>query len=132
MPSSCPIVICCRAPYCHQVVLLKDYLPYLNKQKRKVKDLKALLDGNSTELQSVRRDTAVPSTLTGYKQYLWHINPKKVFQHGTQITHAYLFADPNSTKQHTRTRPVSIEMLQPGSDDIAAWRSIGGRVRTVC
>ena len=43
--------------YCHQVILLKDYLPYLKKQKRKVKVLEAL----GTELQPVQNVSAKQS-----------------------------------------------------------------------
>ena len=41
--------------------MLKDYLPYLNKQKRKIADLKALVERNGAELQSTQHDIAVPS-----------------------------------------------------------------------
>ena len=44
--------------------MLKDYLPYLNKQKRKIVDLKALLERNGAELQSIQHDNDVPSTVS--------------------------------------------------------------------
>jgi hypothetical protein len=36
-----------------KAVLLKDYLPYLSKQRRKVKDLEALVNKDGTELRSI-------------------------------------------------------------------------------
>ena len=41
-----------------QVVFLKDMLPYLNKQKRKVKDLEGLNDGTGSELTSIPAGTS--------------------------------------------------------------------------
>lgn len=50
--------------FCNQAVLLKDYLPYLSKQRRKVKDLEALVNKDGTELRSIplaSADTGNPS-----------------------------------------------------------------------
>lgn len=47
-----------------KAVLLKDYLPYLSKQRRKVKDLEALVNKDGTELRSIplaSADTGNPS-----------------------------------------------------------------------
>ena len=42
-----------------------DYWPYLSKQKRKVNELEALVGSSGAELQSIDRNNASPSILTG-------------------------------------------------------------------
>ena len=57
----------CMHIYTHvQIVLLKDLLPYRNKQKRKIKELEALVGSGGFELEKTEDGrTLVPAILTG-------------------------------------------------------------------
>ena len=66
--NACPHIFMCAYTCMHthvQIVLLNDLLPYLNKQKQKVKELEALADSGGIELEKIEDAGTLVPAITG-------------------------------------------------------------------